>query len=234
MGCQKIEIVGLAGTGKSTLARTLADRGSRTRIADSLHTRAPAHWAYVANSLPQVLPIVARSARVRPALGWEEMKFLVYVTEWRRFLRRDCRDDSRLVVLDQGPLFALARLLWCRKPITATQEFQHWMDEMVAGWSADLDGIVWLEAPEDVLLERIDERAQDHEAKGRSTREALAVLHAHQSAYAQLFARCDELGRPPVFSFDTSVMSPSQIAEELERVLGDSSRPQPVNAGRSR
>ena len=84
MGCQKIEIVGVAGTGKSTLARTLADRRSRNGIADSLHTRAHAHWAYVAHSLPRVLPLVARSARVRPAFDWEETKFLVYVTEWSR------------------------------------------------------------------------------------------------------------------------------------------------------
>ena len=180
MECQKIEIVGVAGTGKSTLARTLADRDPGNRIADSLHTRTSAHWAYVAHSAPRVLPLVARSARVRPAFDWEETKFIVYVTEWRRFLRRACRDDSGLVVLDQGPIFALARLLWGRKPVTATPEFEHWLDEQVAGWSVDLDGIVWLVAPEEVLLGRINEREQDHEAKGRSIREGLDVLLAHQ------------------------------------------------------
>jgi hypothetical protein len=234
MECQKIEIVGVAGTGKSTLARTLADRDPGNRIADSLHTKTSAHWAYVAHSVPHVLPLVARSARVRPAFDWEETKFIVYVMEWRRFLRRDCRDDSGLVVLDQGPIFALARLLWGRKPVTATREFERWLDEQVAGWSVDLDGIVWLEAPEEVLLERINEREQDHEAKGRSIRQGLDLLLAHQSAYGVLFERLEALGRPPVFTFDTSVMSPVRIAEEIDGVLGrDSSHP-PVNAGPSR
>jgi hypothetical protein len=234
MECQKIEIVGVAGTGKSTLARTLADRDPDNRIADSLHTRTSAHWAYVAHSAPRVLPLVARSVRVRPAFDWEETKFIVYVTEWRRFLRRACRDDSGLVVLDQGPIFALARLLWGRKPVTATREFAHWLDEQVAGWSVDLDGIVWLVAPEEVLLGRINEREQDHEAKGRSISEGLDVLLAHQRAYGALFERLEALGRPPVFTFDTSVMSSVRIAEEIEGVLGRGPSQRPVNAGPSR
>ena len=110
--------------------------------------------------------------------------------------------------------------MWGRKPVTATPEFAHWLDEQVAGWSVDLDGIVWLVAPEEVLLGRINERAQDHEAKGRSIREGLDVLLAHQMAYGALFERLEALGRPPVFTFDTSVMSPVRIAEEIEGVLG--------------
>jgi len=234
MDCQKIEIVGVAGTGKSTLARTLADRDPGNRIADSLHTKTSAHWAYVAHSAPRVLPLVARSARVRPPFDWEETKFIVYVTEWRRFLRRACRDDSGLVVLDQGPIFALARLLWGRKPVTATREFEQWLDEQVAGWSVDLDGIVSLVAPEEVLLGRINEREQDHEAKGRSIREGHDVLLAHQRAYAALFERFEALGKPPVFTFDTSVMSPVRIAEEIEGILGRGPSRRPVNAAPSR
>jgi AAA domain len=234
MECQTIEIVGVAGTGKSTLARTLADRDPGNRIADSLHTKTSAHWAYVAHSIPQVLPLVARSARVRPAFDWEETKFIVYVTEWRRFLRRDCPSDSGLVVLDQGPIFALARLLWGRKPVTVTREFERWVDEQVAGWSIDLDGIVRLVAPEEVLLERINGREQDHEAKGRSARESLDVLQAHQNAYGVLFERLEALGRPPFFTFDTSVLSPVRIAEEIEGVLRHDPSRRPVNAGPSR
>ena len=233
MQCQKIEIVGVAGTGKSTLARTLAARDPANRIADSLHTKSTAHWAYVARSVPHVLPLLARSARVRPPFDWEETKFIVYVTEWRRFLRRDCRDDWGLVVLDQGPIFALARLLWGRKPVTATREFERWLDHQIASWSVDLDGIVWLVAPEEVLLERINDRERDHEAKGRSVREGLDVLQAHQNAYRVLFERLEALGRPPVFTFDTSLVSPAQITEEIEGVLRPDPSRRSVNAGPS-
>ena len=231
MECQKIEIVGVAGTGKSTLTRTLVDRDPGNRVVDSLHTRARAHWAYVAHSVPGVLPLIARSVRARPGFDWEETKFIVYVTEWRRFLRSDCRDDRGLLILDQGPIFALARLLWGGKPVTATREFERWLDEQVSGWSLELDGIVWLVAPEKVLLERINEREQEHEAKGRSLREGLDVLSAHQGAYEVLFERLEALGKPPVFTFDTSLMSATRIAEEIERLLARDPSRRPVNAG---
>jgi broad-specificity NMP kinase len=234
MDSQKIEIVGVAGTGKSTLARALSDRNPGNRIVDSLHTRTRAHWAYVAHSLPVVLPLMARSARARPAFDWEETKFIVYVTEWRRFLRTDSRNDSGLLIFDQGPLFALARLLWSRKPVTATREFERWVDEQAAGWSLELDAIVWLGAPEEVLFERINERGQEHEAKGRSLRECLDVLSAHHLAYEALFGRLDALGRPPIFRFDTSLMPSTRIAEEIERVLGRDPTRAPVNAGTRR
>ena len=188
MDCQKIEIVGVAGTGKSTLARTLADRDPGNRIADSLHTKIIAHWAYVAHSAPRVLPLVARSARVRPAFDWEETKFIVYVTEWRRFLRRACRDDSGLVVLDQGPIFALARLLWGGKPVTSTREFEHWLDENVAGWSVDLDVppdlVPFDAAGEPTLFGRIITTTGEEAREGRRQDVTLARVfeQAHESA----------------------------------------------------
>ena len=114
---------------------------------------------------------------------------------------------------------------------TATREFERWLDEQVSGWSLELDGIVWLVAPEEVLLERINERKQEHEAKGRSLREGLDVLSAHQGAYEVLFERLAALGKPPVFTFDTSLMSPTRIAEEIERVLARDPSRRPVNAG---
>jgi hypothetical protein len=71
-----MEIVGVAGSGKSTLTRALrSDYGCR--IADSLHTRLPAHWQYVAHGLPGLAPLVVASARDRPLLSWDELKFVL-------------------------------------------------------------------------------------------------------------------------------------------------------------
>lgn len=227
---ETIEIVGVAGAGKSTLARTLSACYPGTRIADSLHTRASAHWPYVAHSIPRVLPLVARSARDRPALGWDETKLIIYVSAWRRFLHHERHDVPGLIVLDQGPIFALARLLWSRKPVTRTRVFQEWMNEMIDCWSVELDAIVRLVAPDDTLLERINHRDQVHETKGKSTRDSVGVLATHKRAYEELFGAIERLGRPPVLRFDTSVMSPITIAAELADVLEASSVPQKVNA----
>ena len=51
-----VEIVGVAGSGKSTLTRAMgSDYGCH--VADSLHTKLPGHWPYVAHGLPRVVEL---------------------------------------------------------------------------------------------------------------------------------------------------------------------------------
>jgi shikimate kinase len=214
---QRMEIAGVAGAGKSTLARALVDRYPDCRVADSLHTRLPAHWPYVAHSVQSVLPLIAATARSRPALSWDEIKFAVYVSEWDRYLRREHREG--LVVLDQGPIFALARLLWGQKPVTRSEPFRAWVSTMVLRWSFELDVIVWLDAPDHALHERIGSREQRHEAKGRPTREVLELLGTHRQAYRSVLESIARLGAPPVLRFDTSRMSPPEIADAVDGAL---------------
>jgi hypothetical protein len=217
---QRIEIVGVAGSGKSTLTRTFVTSYPGCRVADSLHTRMPSHWPYVAHSLPRVLPLVVRSALDRPALSWDEIKFAIYVSEWDRFLRDRPEHRSGLTVLDQGPFFALARLLWGKKPVTRSRSFAAWFDRMVDRWSIELDAIVWLVAPDAALLERINHRDQRHEAKGKPIPEGLELLELHREAYGRLLELVAGLGRPRVLSFDTSTMRPAEIAGELAELFG--------------
>jgi shikimate kinase len=215
----RIEIVGVAGSGKSTLTQTLRQRYTGCRVADSLHTRVPAHWPYVAHSLPRLLRLIARHVRRRPPLSWEEIKWIIYVLEWSRFLRASREYRRGVTLLDQGPIFGLARLLWGRKPITRSGHFQAWVDEMVERWSQEIDLLVWLVAPDHALLERINHRDQRHEAKGKSMQEGLELIKSHGQAYGQLFELIDRLGRPRVLRFDTDAMSPVEIADELAEIF---------------
>lgn len=216
---RRIEIVGVAGTGKSTLTRTLCAQYAGCRVADSLHTRVPGHWPYVAHSLPRVLPLVARSAWNRPAWSWDEIKFVIYVSEWDRFLRRRPEHRTGVTVLDQGPIFALARLLWGKKPVTKGGPFEIWLQRMVERWTAELDAIVWLVAPDEALLARINHREQRHEAKGKPVPEGLELIELHREAYGRLLELVTGLGRPRVLRFDTSTMRPAEIAGELADVF---------------
>lgn len=220
---RRVEIVGVAGAGKSTLTRALGERYAACRVADSLHTRLPTHWPYVVHSLPRVLPVVVRTARHRPMMSWEELKFVIYISEWNRFIRAHARNESWVTVLDQGPIFALARLLWGSKPVTRCEWFQAWLTEMVERWSLELDLIVVLLASDDVLLERINHRDSAHAAKGASAQDALGLIESHRMAYARVLELVDRLGRPRVLRFDSSTTSADAIADQLGEIFERSS-----------
>jgi shikimate kinase len=218
---RSIEIAGVAGAGKSTLARALCERHAGFRIADSLHTRLPAHWPYVARAVPMLLPLLVGSVRRRPALSWEEAKLVVYASEWDRYLGSRRERGAGVVVLDQGPLFAFARLLWGMKPVTREDTFRAWMDETLERWSSALDAIVWLEAVEDTLRERIDRRDKRHEAKAASREDALELLTSHRLAYERVLGAVEGTGAVRVLRYDTGTRSAAEIADELAVTLDD-------------
>jgi shikimate kinase len=225
-----IEIAGVAGSGKSTLTDALAARSAAWHLADSLHTRRAAHWPYVLHALPEVARMASLGVRVGPPLTWDEVKFVIYVSEWERYLRADHGNGHRGTVLDQGPLFALARLLWTEKPLTRTPTFEAWVEEMLDHWSRSLAAIVWLDAPEDVLLERINGRTQQHEAKGATASAATDLLRRHRAVYDRLLGVIERLGRPRVVSFDTGVASAAAIADAVSGFIGLAGR----NRGRAK
>ena len=230
---QTVEIAGVAGSGKSTLTGALrSDYGCS--VADSLHTKLPGHWPYVAHGLPRIVPFFAASMRDRPALSWDELKFVLYAAEWDRFLRAEYRDRPGVVVLDQGPIFALACLLWGRKPVTRRASFEAWVRRMAERWSRELEAIVLLDAPDSVLLERIDAREQRHDAKGVPSHQGLELLARHREAYGHVFELVEGVGSTRVLRFDTATMPPARIAGELAELLGVSRMQELTEAPRAR
>jgi shikimate kinase len=214
-----VEIVGVAGTGKSTLTGLLRDHGGAL-VADTLHTRRVSHLPYLVRGLPAV----ARLSAVRGTRGrrpdWDELKFVAYTRTWDRYLANHAPAGSRPVILDQGPVFALARLLWGGSRIVGAPTFDRWIDAMLDRWSRTLDAIVWLDASTDVVLRRINERPRAHEVKGAEANRALEVLRTHQHAYDEIRGRIDRAGVIRVVQIDTSERLPAELAETIADALG--------------
>lgn len=214
-----VEIIGVAGAGKSTLTRTLCDGNRGYQRAEFIHTRKPVHLSYVARCLPRLMPILVANLHRKPRLSWADFKLMVYVTEWRRLLFRRQEYSSGVTLLDQGPMYALVRLKAQDRGVMTGRYFQRWWEQMVLIWIDTLSAVVWLDAPDAVLQARIDERTQEHAVKG----EALEVGRQFISRYRVLFdAILHDIelpGGPKLLRFDTSDKSPELIAAELRSVL---------------
>jgi thymidylate kinase len=216
-GNRKVEILGVAGAGKSTLA-TLLGQGAEVEMATFIHARRPSHLVQIVRAIPRLMPIVVGGLARSPRMSWPECKLLVYVTRWRRMLARRTPPGT-VLLFDQGPLYALVRLTAEGKPFSTRRAFERWRVQMLGDWASELTALIFLDAPDAVLWSRINERPQGHSAKGEEAKAGLRFLARYRRAFEEVLRAAEELGGPQVLRFDTSSMTAVQIAEKIEPML---------------
>lgn len=212
----------MAGTGKTTLTELLC-RDDRTFVrAEFLHTRSPAHVRYLLHALPRLWRILLADLRLPPRLSWRDVKLLVYVTEWARFLDRSPRHGARVTVFDQGPIYALVRLRARASGVTGHRSFAGWWDDALRAWGGRLDTVVLLDGDDGALGDRIDGRGGAHEVKGGSPQVREAFLARYRALFEEVLGRLDVPGGPRIVRLDTTGIEPEPLAGQLRNLLGSS------------
>lgn len=221
-GVTVIEVAGVAGSGKSTLAGVLCDPRNNGVLDDVFRFRDPRHMLLAGRSLPRLSRLMKAWVSGSPRPTWTELKLLIYLQEWPRdILRRDL-SGSRFLVMDQGPVYALARLGCLDPSITGTEPHGRWWTAMSDAWSSRLGAVVWLDAPNDVLLERVNERTQAHEIKGHSPQAAEDFVNRYRASYEEVLAAFAGAEGPALLRYDTSSMGANEIATDAIERLGES------------
>jgi deoxyadenosine/deoxycytidine kinase len=144
---------------------------------------------------------------------------MAYLQAGLRLLRQKTLDDDKVIVLDHGPIYRLAFLREFGPAITTSPAYQRWWTDLLKQWIATIDMVIWLDAPDAVLLERIRARDSWHAVKGKSDREACEILRRYRAAFEQTFA--EFLAARPVTAlhYDTSRQSTEEIADETLAAL---------------
>lgn len=200
-----VEVVGPAGCGKTTLARSLC---RRPEIGLGVELPRLDHVPHVLHHTLLLLPAYLRERGEGGWLTWKEMRSMTYCRAWPRRLATP--GGSRAVtVLDHGPLFRLARLRAFGPPITHGSAFERWWERSIALWGDLLDAVVVLDAPDDVLIERIRTRQERHRMKGQSSERTEHFLKRYRDTYREILAK---LVGPRVLRVDTHQEGPDEIA----------------------
>jgi len=171
-----IEICGVAGSGKSTLYRSLRDELMNDGVALYDH-QFPVH-----RKLRQLPLGMWRLAPILPWIRidksfWDRFKLLLYLEMLVNELSGRKDQNSGLIVFDQGPIFVHAALM-AREVVSVNDlHVRSWLFSNFRRFANVIDGLIWLDAPNAILLERVATRSTYHVLSTFSKEEKIFLQH---------------------------------------------------------
>ena len=211
-----VEIIGPAGSGKTTLCRALSPCKKIFYIGNFPDVRkfssAP---FFIWNGLrisPALLGLPKHNSR---KLTRREFAWLSILRGWPGILKRNLK-NNQITILDQGPVFLLTETSEFGPKYLRGQNANPLWQDLYSRWGNTLDLIVWLDAPDTHLMNRIRNRDKGHVVKNESDETTFEFLARYRKAYEQtisnLSANHSDL---KILRFDTSKTSAEEIVCRL-------------------
>jgi len=212
-----VELVGPAGAGKTAVLREIGRRDPRVRAGLSIdRLRFSAEMArHAVALLPTMLALGQRS----PNSWWRGTLHLLRLRTLPSVLAHQADSAFRAIILDEGPVFSLSRLCVFQNANRTggriTREWHAALERCVR-W---LDGIVWLDASDEVLLQRIRTRDKAPIIKNGTEADLARLLTQYRDAYRDVLAAVRAVGGVRIIEVDTARESSQQVADDILAAL---------------
>lgn len=212
-----LELVGLAGAGKTTLERILAQRNRKIQVIQL--PRKTSYIPFLVGNAVTWLPTYLRYYRNTRWFTWKETKLMAYLQVWPSVLRQGAHDRGTVTVINPGSVYWLAALREFGPEISRSSPYERWWISAFSQWAAIVSLFIWLDAPDKVLMERVHARDGWHEVKEQSPQEALDCFARLRTWYGQLISAMSSIGGSQVLYYRTDQTSPGQIAHSVLAAL---------------
>lgn len=213
-----VEVAGLAGSGKTALTRLLCQEET-FQAGARLRARSIRNLPDVLVQGLYLLPTVVHLFRSSRWFTPEEIKKIVYLEVWHRALIRQSNDANAVVVVEQGAVFNLATLYGFGPEWLRGERFEKWWSRLFDQWSEVLHTVFFLDAPTDVLVERIRSRQKQHVIKERPEHEMREFLSRYLDAYQHVLSQLTARRPLEVVRIDSGSDSLRAIAAKVSDTL---------------
>jgi hypothetical protein len=214
---QIIELVGPAGAGKTTILESLNAESERVVKYEPPDVRDASNYPFYIRYGLRLVPIVLRlfNSKSRP-ITRREFAWMSLLDGWHKVLGNGYVSSHQVFVIDQGPIFFMATLYAFGPENLRGNVVDPWWDKVFINWSTALDLVVWLDASNEDLMNRIQSRSKDHIMKHKSQTEVFQFLDLYRQVYRFMFQKLTiSQGGPKFVYFDTSKESAQSIVSKL-------------------
>ncbi len=152
------------------------------------------------------------------------MKQIARLAALGLLVRRRAR-HARLVVLDEGPVFALSWLRVFGRAGLQNGPLEPWWERTLAAWAAGLDCLVLLDAPEAVLISRLRAREKPNDVFRHMSDAAVRDLVArYRAAFDRVIGALTARGGPRLLELGTAEASLYHLGEAVLTLVGEGER----------
>ncbi len=201
----RIELVGVAGSGKSTLARTLAGGNSKFTKVIVPTTDKLRNLPFFARSFGSILPVIFSYAqKCDRQFTPRELAWMMIIKNWAEHLSKYENNFSNTLLLDQGPVFLLTSL-FCFGPSCKEERIKEdFWQPIFKKWADALDMIIFLDASNDILYQRIFSRPKSHLVLEQNRVVVFDFLNRWRSGYTTVLHQLSiQPSAPRILKIDT-------------------------------
>lgn len=206
------EIVGPSGAGKSQLSTVLNELNPDVKAGLTV-------WGLPRTSLAfgglRSMRDLTTLAIERRAIRTSEVKQVIRLSAFYRTLGDDRFESFRYLFIDEGAVFALAKLRADIGFESFGRRMKRWESAVIDRWSSRLDLIVWLDAADDVLIRRVRTRRKPHRMKYESEATMRYFLSRYRAAYREILDEFASRAEIPVLSFRNDDRDLYAVAKEI-------------------
>lgn len=212
-----VEIVGLPGTGKTTIANRLVKKCGNVKLLESPSTDHLQYAPFFIKNLLSIASYIYFLLRHGDhSISRREIAWLSILKGWPALIHNLDKKKECLTLLEQGSIYFITALDIFGSSYLHHKQMDNYWNLIYKQWAETLDICLFIDAKNECLQKRIENREKSHLLKGKDSETVGNYLNMWRNGYLQVIKKLQSINpKIKVIEFDNEKMD---IEEALTRI----------------